>query len=74
MIMNCQNCGGQIPQGTAFCPNCGAQVQQAPVQPVQPVQPVPGVMPVQPVQQVPVQPQAVPVPQPVQNDNQNTQV
>lgn len=36
MIMNCQNCGGQIPQGTAFCPNCGAQVQQAPVQPVQP--------------------------------------
>ena len=48
-----------------------------PVQPVQPVQPVPGVMPVQPVQpvqQVPVQPQAVPVPQPVQNDNQNTQV
>ena len=45
-----------------------------PVQPVQPVQPVPGVMPVQPVQQVPVQPQAVPAPQPVQNDNQNTQV
>ena len=36
MIMNCQNCGGQIPEGTTFCPTCGAQVQQAPVQPVQP--------------------------------------
>jgi uncharacterized membrane protein len=34
--MNCQNCGGQIPEGTAFCPTCGAQVQQAPTQPVQP--------------------------------------
>ena len=44
----CSNCGGQIPEGTAFCPTCGAavpqdqqaqqQVQQQVQQPTQPGQ------------------------------------
>lgn len=36
--MVCTNCGTQMAEGTAFCPNCGAaQGVQAPVQPQQPV-------------------------------------
>lgn len=53
--MFCENCGSQIADGSAICPNCGAAVNAAagataatPVQPAQPVQPV------QPVYQQPV--------------------
>lgn len=36
----CPNCGTQLPEGAAACPNCGAFVNaQQPAQPVQPVQP-----------------------------------
>ena len=36
----CSNCGGQIPEGTAFCPTCGAAVaqNQQPQQQVAPTQ------------------------------------
>jgi uncharacterized membrane protein len=38
----CSNCGGQIPEGTAFCPTCGAavaqNVNQQPQQQVAPTQ------------------------------------
>ena len=57
--MFCENCGSQIPDGSALCPNCGAAVRVSPTTgeavPVQPIEAVP-VQPVQPVYQQPVQP------------------
>ena len=54
--MFCENCGSQIPDGSAICPNCGAAVRVSPTTgeavPVQPIEAVP----VQPVYQQPVQP------------------
>lgn len=46
----CTNCGGQIPEGTAFCPTCGAAVaqdanQQAQAQTQQPGQQYAGPQP-----------------------------
>ena len=53
--MFCENCGSQIADGSAICPNCGAAVRAAggaaAAQHVQPAQPV---QPVQPVYQQPV--------------------
>lgn len=63
--MFCENCGSQIADGSAICPNCGAAVrvspttgEAVPVAPIQaqPVEPVQPVQPVQPVYQQPVQP------------------
>ena len=60
--MFCENCGSQIADGSAICPNCGAAVRVSPTTgeavPVQPIEAVP----VQPVYQQPVQaaPQAAP--------------
>ncbi len=34
--MVCKNCGAQIPDGSAFCTECGAPVQQEPIQQEQP--------------------------------------
>lgn len=63
----CQNCGTQLPEGSAFCSNCGAPVASAaqPVQPEQPVQPVLTVEPTleQVPAQIPVQPPVAPVPE-----------
>lgn len=57
--MFCENCGSQIADGSAICPNCGAAVRVSPTTgeavPVQPIQATP-VQPVQPVYQQPVQP------------------
>ncbi|MBP5774392.1 MAG: zinc-ribbon domain-containing protein [Clostridiales bacterium] len=57
--MFCENCGAQIADGSAICPNCGAAVRVSPTTgeavPVQPIQATP-VQPVQPVYQQPVQP------------------
>ena len=57
--MFCENCGSQIADGSAICPNCGAAVRVSPVNgaaiPAQPVQPIQA-QPVQPVYQQPVQP------------------
>ena len=54
--MFCENCGSQIPDGSAICPACGtaARLDLAGAQPVAPVAPVQPVAPAQPV--VPVQP------------------
>lgn len=46
--MICKNCGAQIPDGSSFCTECGAPVQQEPVQQ-------------EPVQQQYEQPQYTPV-------------
>lgn len=60
--MFCENCGSQIADGSAICPNCGAAVRVSPATgeavPVAPIQaqPVEPVQPVQPVYQQPVQP------------------
>ena len=60
--MFCENCGSQIADGSAICPNCGAAVRVSPTTgeavPVAPIQaqPVEPVQPVQPVYQQPVQP------------------
>lgn len=55
--MFCENCGSQIADGSALCPNCGAAVRVSPTTgeavPVQPIEAVP-VQPVQPVYQQPV--------------------
>lgn len=57
--MFCENCGSQIADGSAICPNCGAAVRVSPTTgeavPVAPIQAQP-VQPVQPVYQQPVQP------------------
>ena len=59
--MFCENCGSQIADGSAICPNCGAAVRVSPTTgeavPVQPIQAQP-VQPVyqQPSYQQPVQP------------------
>ena len=57
--MFCENCGSQIPDGSAICPNCGAAARVSPTTgeavPVQPIEAVP-VQPVQPVYQQPIQP------------------
>ena len=54
--MFCENCGSQIADGSAICPNCGAAVRVSPTTgeavPVQPIQ----AQPVQPAYQQPVQP------------------
>lgn len=66
--MFCKNCGTQLPDGSVFCTECGARVQEEPVdqEPIQeePVQPEPVQEPVQPepiqeepVQEEPVQPE-----------------
>ena len=57
--MFCENCGAQIADGSAICPNCGAAVRVSPATgeavPVAPIQAQP-VEPVQPIYQQPVQP------------------
>lgn len=57
--MFCENCGSQIADGSAICPNCGAAVRVSPATgeavPVAPIQAQP-VEPVQPIYQQPVQP------------------
>ena len=64
--MFCENCGSQIADGSAICPNCGAAVRATagaeaatPVQPVQPAQPV------QPVYQQPIYQQQPAYQQPI---------
>ena len=62
----CQNCGTQLAQGTAFCPNCGAPVQAAPQQQAYqqaPQQPIYQQAPPQAYQQQPYQPQVYQPPQ-----------
>ena len=64
--MFCENCGSQIPEGSAVCPSCGtaARVDLAaaaqPIAPAQPVAPAEPVVPVVPV--APVQPEQPVVP------------
>ena len=57
--MFCENCGSQIADGSAICPNCGAAVRVSPATgeavPVAPIQAQP-VEPMQPIYQQPVQP------------------
>ncbi len=76
--MFCKNCGQEIAEGTAFCPNCNAPVDaaatapvDAPVQPQQPpvnaqpvnnAQPPYGVAPQQPYAQPPYAPYSAPAP------------
>ena len=55
--MICRNCGAQIADGSSFCTECGAPVQQEPIQ-QQPAQP----------QYTPVEPQYTPS-QPVVNND-----
>ena len=70
--MFCKNCGAQLSEGAAFCPNCGTAVvkevaepvYQQPAEPQQPVYSQPA-EPQQPVYQQPVYQQ--PVYQPVVN-------
>ncbi len=38
--MFCKNCGTQIDDNAAFCPNCGQAANAQPTQPTQPAQPV----------------------------------
>lgn len=50
--MFCPNCGNNVPEDSAFCPECGTPMKAAP-QPVQPEIPV-SQTPMQPVYQAPV--------------------
>ena len=58
-MINCSNCGNQIPEGVNFCDKCGTPVVapvQAPVSEQPAVPPVPVETPPQPVYQQPQQP------------------
>lgn len=62
-MLFCGNCGTQLSDGTAFCPNCGQRVENVVQQAQQPVQQQP--VQQQPMQQQPMQ-QAMPPKQPKQ--------